>query len=95
MPYTVLRVRLARGHYELVEGVVEHFVPGDDDDHREESFSVSTASGVHSYHYSPARIAGGYVQTHPHGGRLSEGVQVRIFDVDGRIAHLEVAVPSS
>jgi hypothetical protein len=91
--YVELRVALARGNYQLVEGVVTDFVPGGD--HRSERFTVVIPRGQYvyqyRYEYSPSNITQGFNQTRPDGGPIREGLRVRIADVHGKIARLEIA----
>jgi hypothetical protein len=77
---------LRSGHYALVEGPVMAFVPGRPDGHPPERFQV----GTHVYEISPYRDTGGYSQIRAAGGVLRPGLRVRIYDVDGRIARLEI-----
>jgi hypothetical protein len=86
-----LLLRLGRGHFTTVQGVVVDFVPGDPDDHVRESWAVVDDSGRHDYAYGPATIAPGFDRTQPHGGPIRAGLRVRVADVDGHIARLEVA----
>ena len=91
IPYLDMRHDVSRGHYRVVEGIVCEFVPGDSGDHRRESWAIQTATGSVGYTYSPAMLDAGYNRTAPHGGRVANGLRVRVFDVDGRIARLEIA----
>ena len=92
LPYVGLRLLLARGQYRLVEGVVRDFVPGDAGDHRAESWTLESSAGSFHYSYNPAIIGeGGYDQTAAHGGQVREGKHVRVLDVNGRIARLEIS----
>ena len=82
-----LQQALADGRYDLVEGRMENFEPGDRGGHREERFSVRSGGEVYRYRYSyPAVIAG----FHASAGPLRAGMAVRIADVRGAIARLEV-----
>jgi hypothetical protein len=90
IPYFDMRRDVSRGQYRVVEGIVREFVPGDAGDHRSESWTVMTATGPVCFSYSPSLLDAGYNQTAPHGGRIAGGVRVRVFDVDGRIARLEI-----
>lgn len=86
--YRALRGALECGDYRAVEGVVTHFVPakewGD-----WESFNV----GNDRYQYSDSYIVPGYHRTILKGGVLRDGLHIRIADVDGEIARLEVRRP--
>jgi hypothetical protein len=83
--YRRLRKALTSGHYKVVEGVVTQFVPGDD--HRWESFVVDGRK----YSYSWSTVSVAYNRTKRHGGTIQNGVRVRIADVGGEIARLEIA----
>ena len=92
IPTVGLRIHLARGEYRVLEGRVRSFVPGDPGDHHAESWSLVTSAGTYQYSYNPAVVGGGgYAQTAPHGGQIREGARVRVTDVGGRIARLEIA----
>jgi hypothetical protein len=83
--------RVSRGHYVTVEGTVEDFIAGDSGDHRPETWSVRDSKGLHRYSYSPSRGFVGFTQTQAHGGPMRSGLRVRVADVDGLIARLEIA----
>jgi hypothetical protein len=91
LPYLGLRSHVARGAYRVIEGTVRSFVPGDPGDHRSESWVLQSWSDSIRYSYSPSIVGAGYDQTAPHGGQVREGVRVRVWDVGGRIARLEIA----
>jgi len=84
--YVRLRDALNAGRYQVVEGTIEDFVAGRRDGHGRESFRV----GSHQYAYSNSEIAPGYRRIEPEGGSIRLGMRVRIYDVGGAIAHLEV-----
>jgi hypothetical protein len=86
----VLAIRVARGRYTHVEGRVTHFVRGDPSHHVDESWWVVANDHTYSYSYSPSS-GSGYVGPTSPGAPLDEGSLVRIADVDGRIARLEIA----
>ena len=89
LPYLGLRRHVARGEYRIVQGTVRNFVPGDG--HRSESWTVDTGSGALHYSYSPSIVGeGGYDRVAAFGGIVREGARVRVMDVNGRIARLEV-----
>ena len=90
VPYLAMRFSLTHGHYQVREGVVAGFVPGDLGDHQEETWVLHTSGGDFSYTYSPSRLTPGYDLTAAHGGQVHEGVRVRVFDVHGNIARLEI-----
>ena len=90
IPYawtTRLRNHLRRGEYVLVEGRVEDFVPGDRGGHREESWTVRSGGRTHAYRYSTASMIPGF---HRGGGPIRAGIHLRVADVDGYIARLEI-----
>lgn len=84
--YRQLRSALLAGHYETVDGVITDFVPGGFGDHPPESFTVAG----HRYWYSFATVRPGYHRPRWLGGVLRNGLHVRIADVNGEIARLEV-----
>lgn len=91
VPYVGMRLRVADGSYRVVEGTVRRFQPGDIGDHRSESWVLESASGSVSYSYSPSIVVAGYDQTAPHGVQVREGLHARVWDMNGRIARLELA----
>jgi len=91
LPYLGMRSHLARGAYRVREGTVRNFVPGDAGDHRSESWVLQSVSDSVNYSYSPSIVDAGYDQTAPHGGQVREGTRVRVWEVGGRIARLEIA----
>ncbi|HEX6536964.1 MAG TPA: hypothetical protein VF041_20430 [Gemmatimonadaceae bacterium] len=84
--YRRMRSELLSGHYETVDGVITNFVPGGFGDHPLESFTVAG----HDYWYSFSILTPGYHRPHWLGGPLRDGLHVRIADVHGQIARLEV-----
>jgi hypothetical protein len=88
--YRDLRRALEDGRYALVEGSVEGFVPGRPDGHQNELFRV----GAHRFEYSPYLGMTGFRQLRAAGGPIREGLQVRIYDVNGTIARLDTAARS-
>jgi hypothetical protein len=82
------RGALDRGEYTTVEGRVFNFKQGDRGGHRDERFSVRSSGRVHTYRYRHSRPEPGFHQSH---GPVHEGIRVRIADVDGAIARLEIA----
>jgi hypothetical protein len=94
IPATVwgfLSVRLLTGRYTRVQGTVAAFIPGDG--HRPESWSVTSNGRTYHYAYNPSEPTGGYDRLASPSGPLGDGAEVRIADVGGRIARLEVARP--
>ena len=90
IPYVGMRLHVARGTYRIAEGIVRDFHAGDSGDHRAESWTLDTPSGPQQYSYTPSILEAGYNQTAPHGGQIRDGVRVRLLDVGGRIAQLEI-----
>jgi len=45
----------------------------------------------HHYEYSDYVVSAGFNNTQSHGGPIREGITVRIADVRGKIARLEIA----
>jgi hypothetical protein len=85
--YRTFVTRLSAGEYTIVEGVVSDFTPQRADGHPPESFRVDS----HHYQYSPYELAPGYHTVQVKGGVIKSGLRVRIADIDGHIARLEVA----
>jgi hypothetical protein len=85
--YSELRDALRTGRYALVEGVVTDFVPMPKEGHAYERFSVNGCT----YRYSDFVVTGAFNNTSSHGGPVREGLRVRIADVRGKIARLEIA----
>jgi hypothetical protein len=83
-----VRRALERGDYTVVEGTVQGFEPGDRGGHRDEQFSVRSGGRIHTYRYRSSQGRPGFHQSH---GPIREGLRVRIADVDGAIARLEIA----
>jgi hypothetical protein len=84
-------LQLSRGHYITVEGVVQDYTAGGPGDHPPESWTVVDQAGPHHYSYSPSGTLVGFHQTQYYGGPVRAGQHVRIADVDGVIARLEIA----
>lgn len=84
--YRALTLALLQERFTLVEGTVIDFVPGGSDGHPPESFCVSS----HCYSYSPAMISPGFNRVVGRGGPVRAGQTVRIADVGGQIARLEI-----
>jgi len=91
IPYWAVRQSLLQGRYVLVEGTVRNFVPGDPGDHNDEEWDIISHGKTYHYQYSGAKLTPGFRQTLPHGGPIRQGLQVRIADVEGSIARLEIA----
>jgi hypothetical protein len=86
MDYRALKIAVEQGRFTSVEGTVVDFVPGGADGHPPESFCVSG----HCSSYSPAMISADFNRVSGRGGRVRAGQIVRIADVGGRIARLEI-----
>jgi hypothetical protein len=86
----ILALRVARGHYTRVEGRITQFVRGDPSHLVNESWSVVAGGHTYAYSYNPFTGSGYLGPTSP-DKPLAEGSLVRIADVDGHIARLEVA----
>lgn len=82
-----LQNALSSGEYEVVEGPIQDFAPGDRRGHQYEHFSVVTGGRTHSYWYSHRQSEPGF---HRSAGPMRAGMHVRIADVNGHIARLEV-----
>ena len=83
-----LRAALGDGSFTLVEGVVYDRPPGDAGD---ASWVVESGARAHWYRYGRVWWTAGYQRRAPGSGGLHDGSQVRIADVRGRIARIEVA----
>jgi hypothetical protein len=83
-----LRAALDDGSFTLVEGVVYDRPPGDADG---ASWVVESGAKAHWYRYGRAWWTAGYQRRAPGGGGVRNGSRVRIADVGGRIARIEVA----
>lgn len=88
---TGLRLALREGRFEVVEGTVTNFSPMPYEGHRDETFEVDG----HRYAYSDYVLTQGFNNTASHGGPIREGLRVRIADVGGIIARLEIADDSA
>jgi hypothetical protein len=77
---------LTQRTYTTVEGTVSNFVAGQPDGHPMERFTV----GGHEFMYSPY-TATGFNRVSTLGGPMREGLRVRIAEVQGNIARLEIA----
>jgi hypothetical protein len=86
--YWQLRQALRSGNFEVIEGKVVDFVPmprhgGGGREH----FDVSG----HHYEYSDFAVSASFNNSQPYGGPMRAGLNVRITDVGGKIARLEIA----
>ena len=85
-----LRRALSEGSYVRVEGVVYDSPPGSARDATGASWVVESGNVAHWYRYDRSPLAVGYRRAAPGTGGLRDGVRVRIADLGGRIAKLEV-----
>lgn len=85
--YWELRQALRSGQFKVVEGKVVDFVPMPAQGHAMEKFTVNG----HRYEFSDYVVTAGFNNTQSHGGPIREGLIVRIADVRGKIARLEIA----
>ena len=76
---------LRGGRAIVVEGAVRDFLPGGES-RKTETFKV----GGRSYEYSQSEVQAGFNTVASQGGPIRDGLGVRIHDVDGQIARLEV-----
>ena len=81
--YYSLRNALRDGNYVVVEGPVTDFTSAP----KLESFHV----GDHIYQYSDSNVTAAFNNMSSHGGPVRAGLRVRIADVQGDIARLEIA----
>jgi hypothetical protein len=88
--HSALRQALGTGRFTVVEGTVFDFVPGDAADRRAERWAVNSGGRTYRYEYG-VDLSPGYRLSGAHGGLVRDGSRVRIADVDGRIARLELA----
>jgi hypothetical protein len=85
--YWSLRQALLTGQYEVVEGVVTDFVPMPRMGHARERFVVNGRR----FEYSDYLVTAGFNNSSSHGGPIRLGLRVRIANVGGKIARLEIA----
>jgi pimeloyl-ACP methyl ester carboxylesterase len=85
-----LRAALREGSFVRVEGVVYDAPPGTTPNAGEQSWVVESGTTAHWYRYDSSPLAVGYRRSAPGTGGLRNGARVRIADVGGRIARLEV-----
>ena len=86
----LMRTELAAGRFTRVEGRVEQLTPSRRVG-RKESFVVHSGEREFSYRYDDGDNSPGFHQTTRSGSPLVPMIRVRIADVDGRIARLEIA----
>ena len=85
-----LRSALDEKSFVSVEGVVYDSPQGTTKDADGESWVVESGKTAHWYRYDRSPLAVGYSRTAPGTGGLHDGAHVRIADVGGRIARLEI-----
>ena len=85
-----LRSALAERSYVAVEGVVYDSPQGPAKDVEGKSWVVESGKTAHWYRYDSSPLAVGYRRSAPGTSGLRDGARVRIADVGGRIARLEV-----
>ena len=85
-----LRSALAEGSFVRVEGVVYDKPPGAADGANVGSWVVEAGSKAHWYRYDRSPLSIGYRRRAPGTGGLRDGARVRIADVGGHIARIEV-----
>ena len=73
-----------------VEGVVYDRPSGTPKDVEGASWVVEAGPTAHWYRYDRSPLAVGYRRSAPGTGGLRDGARVRIADIGGRIARLEV-----
>jgi hypothetical protein len=88
--HSQLRRELKEGSVVRVEGVVYDSPPGASQGENAGSWVVESGTTAHWYHYDRSPLAVGYRRSGPGTGGLRDGARVRIADVGGRIARLEL-----
>ena len=86
-----LRRALEEGSYVRVEGLVYDRPPVANKDVEGPSWVVEAANQVaHWYRYDRSLLAVGYTRSGPGAGGIKNGARVRIADIGGRIARVEI-----
>jgi hypothetical protein len=85
-----LRRELNEGSFVRVEGVVYDNPPGAIKHAQPGSWVVDAGTIAHWYRYESSPLSVGYRRKGPGTGGLRDGTKVRIADIGGRIARLEV-----
>lgn len=85
-----LRAALDDGSAVRIDGVVYDSPPGALRVGGDRSWVVESGTTAHWYRYDSSPLAVGYRRTAPGTGGLRDGLRVRIADVGGRIARIEV-----
>jgi hypothetical protein len=91
--FTHLQKALRDGRYTVVEGRVSEFRPerSGSSTRLPETFKVRSDDHLYAYSYSSTDLKPGFNQTNRLAGPVRQMLRVRIADIDGRIARLEVA----
>ena len=92
--YDAMCDAMRAGHFTVVEGRVENFQPpGSIGGRRKfpETFTVHSHKQTFRYSYLENQLAPGFNVPSDRDGPIRQSLQVRIADVDGRIARLEIA----
>ena len=85
-----LRDALGEGSYVRIEGIVHDQPSGSSRDQTGPSWVVESGEVAHWYRYDRSPLSVGYRRAAPGTGGLTNGARVRIADVGGRIARVEV-----
>jgi hypothetical protein len=85
-----LREDLRGGSFVRVEGIVHDRPPGAANEDVGPSWVVESGEIAHWYRYDRSPLAVGYRRSAPGTGGLTNGARVRIADIGGRIARVEV-----
>ena len=85
-----LRDALGEGSFVRVEGIVHDRPPGGASDQVGPSWVVESGEIAHWYRYDRSPLSVGYRRPGPGTGGLTNGARVRIADIGGRIARVEV-----
>ena len=85
-----LRGALREGSFVRIEGQVYDHPPGAARDAEGASWVVEAGQIAHWYRYDRSPLSVGYRRAAPGTGGIRDGSRVRIADVGGRIARLEV-----
>jgi hypothetical protein len=81
-----LSTRLRNGEFDRVEGMISDFSPGSTDGHTPEAFKVAG----HVYTFRSKLHMAGYHEVQGEDGPLRDGVKMRIADINGIVARLEL-----
>jgi|SRR5688500_9940794 len=85
-----LRDALREGRYTRVEGIVHDRPTGGAADQAGPSWVVESGDVAHWHRYDRSPLSVGYQRSGPGTGGIANGARVRIADVGGRIARVEV-----